>query len=290
MATVREKGYAHWDGKLVEGRSPWRPIALTHIRLAFRKKNFKLAFSLAFIPAVVFLVGIYVAERMEDFKSMLKGGETFIKVAPSYFSAYYNKGPLPFLLIMILAFGCAGLVADDLKHKALQLYFSRPLSRKDYILGKGAVVAFFVLLYTLVPGIVFLIMKVLFSGSFKIFSEHPMLILSVVGESVLLTVFFVFFTLLLSSISRNSRYAAIMLFAVYLVSDILFGIAMGIFRSPYCALLSLKANLSQAGAAIFGQKLPFAFPAVLSFLVLGGICVLSAFVLQKKIRGVETIR
>ena len=56
------------------------------------------------------------------------------------------------------------------------------------------------------------------------------------------------------------------------------------------ALFSIPANLQQAGAFIFGQKLPYAFPAVWSFAVLAGICVLSAVVLNRKIRSVEVIK
>ncbi|MGZ5439011.1 MAG: ABC transporter permease subunit, partial [Candidatus Aminicenantales bacterium] len=68
MATVRERGYSHWDGHLTARRFPWWPITRTGIQLAFRKKRFKIIFAGAFIPSFVFLVGLYVSERLEDFK------------------------------------------------------------------------------------------------------------------------------------------------------------------------------------------------------------------------------
>ena len=45
MATVRERGYSHWDGRLAERRWPWWPITRMGIQLAFRKKRFKLVFA-----------------------------------------------------------------------------------------------------------------------------------------------------------------------------------------------------------------------------------------------------
>ncbi len=290
MATIRDKGYSHWDGTLRESRFPWWPITRTGILLSFRKKQFKFFFAVSFIPAIAFLVGIYISERLEDFKFMFKGSEKFIAINPAYFKTYFTSDFLLFMMVMLLVFAGAGLIADDLKHNALQLYFSRPLGKKDYILGKAAVVFFFILILTLVPGLLFIIFKLIFAGSFQFLAEYPWLLLSVAAYSALLTLFFASYTLLLSALSKNRRYVTILIFGVYLFSDIIYGILFSIFHSPYVALVSLKGNLQQAGAMIFGQKLPFAFPGYLSFLVLAGICAASAAVLWRRLRSVEEVR
>ncbi len=290
MATIRDKGYSHWDGTLRESRFPWWPITRTGILLTFRKKQFKFFFAVSFVPALAFLVGIYISERLEDFKAMFKGSEKFITINPAYFKTYFTSDFLLFMMVMILTFAGAGLVADDLKHNALQLYFSRPLGKKDYLLGKAAVVFFFILLLTLVPGILFVVFKLIFAGSFRFLAQYPWLVLSVVAYSALLTLFFASYTLLLSALSKNRRYVTILIFGVYLFSDIVYGILFGIFRSPYVALVSLKGNLQQAGAMLFGQKLPFAYPAYLSFVVLAVICAASAAVLWRRLRSVEEVR
>jgi ABC-type transport system involved in multi-copper enzyme maturation permease subunit len=290
MATIREKGYSHWDGKLTERRFPWWPITRTGILLAFRKKRFKFVFAGSFVPAVVFLVGLYISERLEDFKAFLQGSDRLLNINPNYFKTYFTNDSLLFLIVLVLGFAAAGLIADDLKHNSLQLYFSRPLRKKDYLLGKMSVIFFFVLILTAVPGLVLLIFKLIFAGSFKFFLDYPWLPLSILGYSALLTVFFAFYVLFLSSLSKNTRYVTILVFMIYIFSDILFGILSGIFHEPAMALFSIKANLQQAGAFLFGQKLPFAVPAGWSFLILAGICVLSAAVLNRKIRSVEVIK
>ena len=108
MATIREKGYSHWDGTLRESRFPWWPITRTGIRLTFRKKQFKFFFAFAFVPAIVFLVGIYISERLEDFKFMFKGSEKFITVNPAYFKTYFTSDFLLFMMVMLLVFAGAG--------------------------------------------------------------------------------------------------------------------------------------------------------------------------------------
>jgi len=290
MATIREQGYSHWDGRLIERKRPWWPLTTLGIRLIFRKKNFRLLFALSFIPAVVYLVGIYASERMEDFKFMVRGSAQLLKIDPAFFKSYFTLDPLLFLMVMLMVFACAGLISDDLKHNALQLYFARPLGKRDYLLGKSAIIAFFVLLLTLIPGLVLIIFKLVFAGSFGLVRSYPWLPLAVIGDSLLLTVFFVCYTLLLSALSRNRRYVMVMLFTVYLGTDIAYAIMHSIFKNPYFALLSIKANLQQAGAVLFGQRPPHAFPAGLSFGVILAFCLIAAWILQRRVRGVEVIK
>jgi hypothetical protein len=107
----------------------------------------------------------------------------------------------------------------------------------------------------------------------------------------MITGFFAFYTLLLSSASKNRRYVAVLIFGLYLFSDILFAIFWnGISRSPYSSLLSLRSNIQMAGAFIFNQKLPYDIPWFYPFLVLFGVCVLSAIVLRNKVKGVEIVK
>jgi ABC-2 type transport system permease protein len=290
MAVVREKGYSHWDGRLIERRFPWMPITWTGIRLAFRKRGFKFAFAGAFVPSFFALGGLYVSERLEDFKALVQSNKSLLKIDPNYFKILLTNGFFLFLLILVLAFGMAGLVSDDLKHSSLQLYFARPLGKKDYVAGKMAVVAFFVLLATVVPGLLLVVFKLIFAGSFAFLGAYPWLPLSILAYSALLTVFFGCYIMLLSASSRNTRYAIVLIFGAYYFSAVLAAMLKGIFRTPYMSLFSIPANIGQAGAALFGQKLPLPLPAFWSFAVLAAICLLAAAVLDRKIRSVEVIK
>jgi ABC-type transport system involved in multi-copper enzyme maturation permease subunit len=290
MAVVREKGYTHWDGRLAERRFPWLPITRTGIRLAFRKRGFKFVFAAAFGPAFVFLGTLYVSERLEDFKALVQSNRALLKIDPSYFKAFLTSWPLLFLIILVLAFAAAGLISEDLRHSSLQLYFARPLGKKDYVAGKMSVVAFFVTVLTALPWLLLIVFKLIFAGNFAFVAAYPWLPLSILGYSALLTVFFGCYVLLMSAVSRNTRYVIVLIFGVYYFSGILSEILKGIFRTPYMSLFSIQANVKQAGAALFGQKLPLPVPAVWSFAILAGICLLAAAVLDRKIRSVEVIK
>ncbi len=288
--TIKEKGYSHWDGEFLIRKFPWWPITRYGIKLTFMRKFFKLTLAMSLLPAVFFLAGIYVSERLEDFPFLRGENTTFLQINPSYFNTYFTQGFMLFILLMIVIFCGASLISDDLKHNSLQLYFSRPLKKKDYFLGKTAVVVFFLFIITLIPGLVFFIMKLVFSGSFKFFVSYPWLPLSIIGYSFLVTGFFSFYTLLLSSLSKNRRLVAILIFGIYFISDIIYLIFRAEFKSHYFSLVSLRANLQQVGAHIFGQKAPYDISWIFSLLVLLGICVFAGFVLKSKVKGVEVIK
>jgi ABC-type transport system involved in multi-copper enzyme maturation permease subunit len=288
--TIKEKGYAHWDGKFLDKKFPWWPITRYGIKLTFRKKFFKLLFAGTLLPAVVFLAGIYVSERLDDFKFMIREGVPILQINPAYFKTYLSEGFMLFLFIVILIFCGSGLISDDLKHNSLQLYFARPLKKKDYFFGKTAVIVFFLFILTLVPGLVFFIMKLVFAGSFKFFLDYPLLPLSIIGYSVMVTAFFSFYTLFLSSLSKNRRLVAILIFGIYIASEILRVIFYENFRSYYFSLLSIRANIQQVAAFIFSEKTPYPISWIYSLLVLITICVLAGFVLNKKVKGVEIVK
>ena len=242
------------------------------------------------VPAFVYLVGIYISERIEDFNFMIREGTELFSVNPAYFKNYMTNEFLLFMIVMIMVFCGAGLISDDLKYNSLQLYFSRPLKKGHYFLGKASVIVFFLFMVTLVPGIVFIFMKLIFSGDFKFIQQYPWLIVSIFIYSVFITGFFAFYVMLLSSLNKNRRYVAVLIFGLYLFTDILFGIFYGIFRSKYFSLISIKVNLQQVGAAFFKQKTSYDISWLYSFIILILISVVSMLVIKKKVTGVEIIK
>ncbi|NOR21978.1 MAG: ABC transporter permease subunit [Candidatus Aminicenantes bacterium] len=288
--TIKEKGYSHWDGEFLVRKFPWWPITRYGIKLTFMRKFFKLTLPMSLLPAVFFLGLIYVSERLEDFPFLRGEVVQLLQINPNFFKTYLTQGFMLFIMLMIVILCGASLISDDLKHNSLQLYFSRPIKKKDYLLGKIAVIVFFLFIITLIPGLVFFIMKLVFSGSLKFFLSYPWLPLSIIGYSFIVTGFFSFYALLLSSLSKNRRLVAILIFGIYFLSDIIYLIFRSEFRSHYFSLVSLRANLQQVGAHIFGQKTPYDIPWIFSFLVLLGICVFAGFVLRSKVKGVEIVK
>ncbi len=76
--------------------------------------------------------------------------------------SYFFKAELLFSLLLVLLVG-PNLVSRDLRFNALPLYFSRPLRRIDYFLGKLGVIGFFLAATVVVPAVVAYLLGVAFS-------------------------------------------------------------------------------------------------------------------------------
>jgi ABC-2 type transport system permease protein len=279
---IREKGYSRWQGELRFSRFDWLPITRNGVRAVFKKKYAKLIFSLCASTFFVFLAAVYVSTKPE--LKILGELVRLLKSDAELFKTFYSNGFLTFMLIILSVFSGAELISADLKFKAFPLYFARPLSRGDYLVGKFSVILFYLLAFTLAPGILLLLFKMLFTGSLAV---SPLLLLAVLAFPLIEGVCLASLTLALSILSPNTKFIQIAIFLVYIFSNNLAHILKAIFRSDYFFLFSLPANVEQLGSFLFGVRPSYDFPAWLSLLLPLAISLLSIWLLGWRIRKAE---
>ncbi len=279
---IREKGYRHWEGELQSSHFNWLPITINGVKTVFKKKYAKLIFSLSASTFFVFLVAVYVSTKPE--LKILSELVRLLKSDAELFKTFYANGFLIFMLVILSIFSGADLISADLKFKAFPLYFARPLSRGDYLTGKFAIVLFYLLSFTLVPGVLLLLFKMLFTGSLAV---SPLLLLAILVFPVIECVCLASLTLALSILSPNTKFIQIAIFLVYMFSHSLAQILREIFKSDYFFLVSLQGNIQQLGSFLFGVKPAYAYPAWLSLLLPLVISVLAVWFLTRRIRKAE---
>src|SRR5262249_14321982 len=104
----------------------------------------------------------------------------------------------------------AGLIANDRRSNALQIYLAKPITRADYIFGKLGILAVFLSLVTWLPATLLLVIQVAFAGSFTFFTANVFLVpaitvFALVEISVASTMI-----LALSSLSTSARFAGVL--------------------------------------------------------------------------------
>lgn len=132
-------GYRRLPGERPRRWAPW-PIARTALALAWRKRSTKLGAALCMGSVVIHgmvlttqvLLDRFVGRGDGDLQRMVLEG--VVGNVHTTFATYIGVQMVAcaFLLAMV----AAGLVADDRRTGAMELYFSRPLRRRDYVLGK----------------------------------------------------------------------------------------------------------------------------------------------------------
>ena len=130
-------------------------------------------------------------------------------------------------LIVVLLVG-PSLISRDLRFNALPLYFSRPLRRIDYFVGKLGVIVYFLGLVLIVPSLIAYILGLLFSLDITIVRDTFRLLLACVGYGVVMSLSAGLLILALSSLSRNSRYVGLFWLAAWFVSSIVGTVLEGV--------------------------------------------------------------
>jgi ABC-type transport system involved in multi-copper enzyme maturation permease subunit len=261
--TIREKGYHQWDGQLQPSAFKWLPMFFNGIKAAFKKKHAKGIFIFCAIPFFVFLVGIYVSTRPE--LKMLKEIVRLLTDDPKFFNLFLTNGTLTFMFVLLGAHLGAELISEDVKFNSFPLYFARPLDRTDYIFGKFSILMFYYLLFSLVPGILLYIFKIIFTGKLAI-GFHTLLGLLVVPP--LAAFYIASLVLLLSSTSRSSRNVKIFIFVLYFLSQGISELLVEIFGSHYFRLISIEHIIKQLGTFIFNVTPEYRYPGWMSLVVI----------------------
>jgi ABC-2 type transport system permease protein len=171
----------------------------------------------------------------------------------------------------------------------LQLYLSKPVTRAEYILGKMSILATFLLGITWLPAVLLLLLQIAFSGNFAFIKANSSLIASVTLYCVLTVLVITFGMTALSSLSRSSRFVGILFAGLLIFSDAMFNALRFITGSTAISWVSVQASLDQVGDLIFRQTPRHQTPVGVSLLVLMAVIVISASVLERRVRGVEVV-
>jgi ABC-2 type transport system permease protein len=279
VTPIHDQSYRRYGGeRLPHGRS-WIVIAAAGVRGMLARRAFLGLLLAAWIPFLIRAIQIYMAANLPQ--------ASFLAPTPQMFRDFLGQQDV-FVFFITVAAG-SGLIANDRRANALQIYLSKPITRWEYIFGKLAVLLGFVLVVTWVPALLLLVVQVLFAGNFTFFRQNLYLFPAITLFSFVYSLTIAFAMLALSSLSRSSRYVAILYAAVIFLSQAIYGVLYGITRDSSVAWVSVSANLSQLAAFIFRLPLPYDVPWPLSLTIILGVAGAAAAVLERRVRGVEVV-
>jgi ABC-2 type transport system permease protein len=127
----------------------------------------------------------------------------------------FMRVPQAVLLAVVIGLVAPTLVSRDLRAKAWLVYFTRPVGRMEYLLGKAAILAVLVGAITVLPALVLWFIGVLVSPSIWVAVDTWDLPLKAVAASVALAVPTVLLALAYSSMTAESRIASFAWFATW---------------------------------------------------------------------------
>jgi len=214
-------------------------------------------------------------------------------VPPGVKETFYSQflrvesGLLFFILVLVVG---SGLIAKDIKFNALQIYLAKPITGTDYVAGKLGALLFFLLMVTLVPGIILFLFQAVLIGDSLYFRHYWWVPAAIFGYSLLVAFSASLTILALSALSGNVRNAAAGGAAVFWFTPMIGRILQQSTRNDNYMLVSLPDNWTSVGSAIFGRERWFDVPWGWSLLILMTVMLVSAATLVRRVRGVEVAK
>jgi ABC-type transport system involved in multi-copper enzyme maturation permease subunit len=276
---IHDQSYRHYGGgHAVPGRS-WLVIAGAGISSFLRKRAFIGLMLFALVPFIVRAVLFWISSQDPRASALVPTAETF---------RHFLEQQDFFVFVLTIWIG-SGLIANDRRANALQIYLSKPLMRTEYIAGKLAILFFFLCLVTLVPALLLVLIKIAFDGNFLFLRNNLFVIPAIVVGSLLQVILVSFTMLALSSLSKSARFVGILYVGITFFTTAMFGALYAITGTSRVSWISLSANLTQVVDVVFRLKPRYATPWQVSLLVIVGLIALSISILERRVRGVEVV-
>jgi ABC-2 type transport system permease protein len=274
----RERYRRREGGSDVYGRA-WMVIAAQGLRRLTRKKAFLYLMLLAWLPCVVRGVQIYVVANFPQ--------ASFLAITPRTFRDFLDQQEV--FVFFITVYAGSGLIADDIRANALQLYLSRPVTRSQYVAGKLATLMVALALVTWVPATMLLILEPLFAGNGRFISQNLYLIPAVAMFSLVEISVAAATMLALSSLSKSRWFVAVLYAGFAFFTQALFAATRIATQSTAFSWMSAFGNLAQVGDVIFRLQPRYETPPIVSGSILLVVLALSGAVLSRRIRAIEVV-
>jgi hypothetical protein len=250
---LHDVGYRGWHGSPRPGGAAG-VIASTGIRLAWKSRWLRRVILFAWSPALVFAGGFFAFEQAVDEGALAAGRaaagrldgfgmlgsllseslggslddpEQARRTVWSRLLLAFMRAPQAVLLALVVGLVAPRLIAGDLRAKAWLVYFTRPVSRGDYILGKVAVLAAIVSLVTFLPALALWAIGVLVSPSIQVAVATWDLPLRILAAAAVVTIPTVLLALAYSAITAETRIATFAWFATWVACWITHGALTG---------------------------------------------------------------
>jgi ABC-2 type transport system permease protein len=292
---IADLSYRNYDGPKGLLRFRWWPIALSGLRISLKKKGFWILTLLSAAPyffLVVMLffrnIGPRMQEMMPPFSSLL--------------GASYGSGLWPLILALLVG---AGSIAADNRANALQVYLSKPITKRDYLFGKWVYIFILVFAVYYAPMLLCTLFYAFSEGVVNFIKSDGVLFLKLIPLAAVPAFIHASVLIGISAWNRTPWLVGVIYAGIYLFTEtfsLIFGSTLGSDVAPRAAEtvkhLSIAGAISGIGSNVLGvaprgigdmhtAELPYFAPLLLIAVL---VSLLGIVMASARIRAVEVVQ
>lgn len=281
---IHDQNYTRYDGVLRDSGA-WWVIARTSLRtyLSFLRTKLILLGLWAVGPGIaIFLVILEYAVSGQVAK--------FTEPAPPSGNhiVYFIQAQAFSLAVLYAASGC-GVISEDLRYRTFQLFFSKPISRPDYALGKYLGLFLLGSLVTVIPALIVGGLRIAFYLQNEFLKDVVGQIAIGIGLSFALNAIVTAIVVGLSSLTPRTGYVVLSWIGVVIVPLIMSGIvAVATGGADWAHLWSLTGNILVASKHLLTEE-TFDAPIWVSYVIPAVVTGLGIASMARRISKLEGV-
>lgn len=196
------------------------------------------------------------------------------------------QGGMAYLLTTLVG---PGLIAPDLANNALPLYFCRPFSRVEYVLGKMSVLMFLLSVVTWVPGLLLFVIQASLAGREWMWS-NLWIAWALFAGLFLWDIVLSLIALALSAWVKWRIAAGALILGVYFAGAGLGAAFNAIVRTRYGTLIDIASVMGNIWYVMFRSDTPLDYSVAYSWAALGVICAICLGMLSRRVKAFEIVK
>jgi len=285
MAIYR-RSYKSYSGPLTPAWSRCLVLFRYSRKTLFRSKFQTGLFVISFFFPLLCLGAIYLAHNASFLSQM--GVPPQILTIDNRFFFHFLSVQSVFAFLMT-AFAGPGLISPDLANGALPLYFCRPFSRAEYVLGKSSVLAILLSEITWIPGLVLFALQASLAGAG--WTWHN---LWIAGSLILSSLIWIaILSLLAMALSAWVKWRVVA--GALLLAVMFFGAGFGqainaVLKTESGYFFNVAYLMTTVWKGLFQMPADLEIPPTEAWVALLCYCVVCLWLLLRKVRAYEVVR
>jgi len=284
---VYDRAWKRFSGNLTPVKSRFLVITRYGLTDAFASRLFTAFYAACFLPSLGALFLVYLRHNLGLLQQIGLTQDMLGGLTLTFFQFLFLWQAIPaFFLMVILA---PSLVSADLSNNALPLYLSRPINRRDYVVGKLAVLFLLVSPPTWVMGLLIFGLQSYEEGGTWAASNWRIALAYTIGHLVWILVI----SLLALAISAWVRFKPAARGALFAVLFILSGFAQavnGITGTSIGDIVHLSRAIGSVVMSLFGAPTPSGLPVIANWTTLVVVALIAVWLLRRKLKAHEVVR
>jgi hypothetical protein len=191
--------------------------------------------------------------------------------------------------ILVIAWFGAGILCEDRRYGAHLLYFSRPLTRLDYVVARFLTTFFLGAMAVILPGMLIVGSAAWSSPDWQFLKQESEVMWGTLLFGTVTVTFYTLIVLAVSSLAPNKIIALAAVFPVILIPHGLSTALRRLTRDREWSIMSPLTNLGRVGDEFLHVRRFYDWPLAWSLLALGGACVVSLVVIAWRVRRWEVV-